>query len=69
MQLWRHGQEDIFPVTQFEKLWGDLTTLPEIRSDFLVVPRLRGQQPKDLAQLDSWLRDGSADHIDSRCHW
>ncbi|MDB4282455.1 UTP--glucose-1-phosphate uridylyltransferase, partial [Akkermansiaceae bacterium] len=33
---WGHGQEDIFPVTQFEKLWGDLTTLPGIRSDFLV---------------------------------
>ena len=69
MQLWRHGQEDIFPVTQFEKIRGDLTTLPEIQSHLLVVPRLRGQQPKDLAQLDSWLRDGSADHIDSRCHW
>ncbi|MEJ6636154.1 MAG: UTP--glucose-1-phosphate uridylyltransferase [Akkermansiaceae bacterium] len=66
---WGHGQEDIFPVTQFEKLWGDLTTLPGIRSDFLVVPRLRGQQLKDPAQLDSWLRDGSANHIDSLCQW
>ena len=66
---WGHGQEDIFPVTQFEKLWGDLTTLPEIRSDFLVVPRLRGQQLKDPAQLDSWLRDGSASHVEGLCEW
>lgn len=66
---WGHGQEDIFPVTQFEKLWSDLTTLPEIESKFLVVPRLRGQQLKDPAQLDSWLRDGSADFVDSLCEW
>ncbi|MGC6425984.1 MAG: UTP--glucose-1-phosphate uridylyltransferase [Akkermansiaceae bacterium] len=66
---WGHGQEDIFPVTQFEKLWSDLTTLPEIQSNFLVVPRLRGQQLKDPAQLDSWLRDGSADFVDSLCEW
>ena len=24
---WGHGQEDVFPVAQFEKLWGDLTSL------------------------------------------
>jgi len=28
---WGKGQEDIFPVTQFEKLWGDMTSLPELR--------------------------------------
>ena len=22
---WGHGQEDVFPVSQFEKLWGDMT--------------------------------------------
>ena len=66
---WGNGQEDVFPVLQFEKLWGDLTTLPEIESKFLVVPRSRGQQLKDPAQLDAWLRDGSADHIKSLCHW
>ena len=26
---WGKGQEDIYPVTQFEKLWGDMTALPE----------------------------------------
>ena len=66
---WGHGQEDIFPVTQFEKLWSDLTTLNDIESRFLVVPRSRGQQLKDPAQLDAWLRDGSADHIASLCEW
>jgi len=32
-----------------------------------VVPRVRGQQLKDPAQLDGWLRDGSADHVVSLC--
>jgi hypothetical protein len=66
---WGHGQEDIFPVTQFEKLWGDMTTLPEIDSRFLVVPRRRGQQLKDQAQLDGWLRDGSAAYLESLTAW
>ena len=66
---WGHGQEDIFPVTQFEKLWVDMTGLPQIESQFLVVPRLRGQQLKDQAQLDGWLRDGSAAYVESLCQW
>jgi hypothetical protein len=66
---WGHGQEDIFPVTQFEKLWVDMTALPEIESRFVVVPRLRGQQLKDQAQLDGWLRDGSAAYVEALCHW
>ena len=66
---WGHGQEDIFPVTQWEKLWGDLTALPEITNQFVVVPRLRGQQLKDQAQLDGWLRDSSAAHVESLCDW
>ena len=66
---WGHGQEDIFPVTQFEKLWGDMTALPEVDSRFIVVPRPRGQQLKDQAQLDGWLRDGSAAYVESLCEW
>ena len=66
---WGHGQEDIFPVTQFEKLWGDMSALPEINTQFLVVPRARGQQLKDQAQLDGWLRDGSAAYVESLCEW
>jgi hypothetical protein len=68
-QRWGHGQEDIFPVAQFEKLWSDLSALTEIDSRFVVVPRSRGQQMKDPAQLDGWLRDGSAAHVESLCDW
>ncbi|MEI7733317.1 MAG: UTP--glucose-1-phosphate uridylyltransferase [Verrucomicrobiota bacterium] len=66
---WGHGQEDIFPVCQFEKLWVDMTSVPEIQTRFVVVPRLRGQQLKDQAQLDGWLRDGSAAYVDALCEW
>jgi hypothetical protein len=66
---WGQGQEDIFPVSQFEKLWVDMTALPEIKSRFVVVPRLRGQQLKDQSQLDGWLRDGSAAHVEQLCEW
>ena len=66
---WGRGQEDVFPVAQFEKLWVDMTGLPECTSRFVVVPRLRGQQLKDQAQLDGWLRDGSAAHVESLCEW
>jgi hypothetical protein len=66
---WGKGQEDIFPVTQFERLWGDMTALPGLDCHFVVVPRLRGQQLKDAAQLDGWWRDGSAAHVESLCEW
>ena len=66
---WGHGQEDVFPVAQFEKLWGDMTALPEIATSYAVVPRARGQQLKDPAQLDGWLRDGSAAYLESLCEW
>jgi hypothetical protein len=66
---WGHGQEDVFPVAQFEKLWGDMTALVEIDSRFVVVSRLRGQQLKDIAQLDGWLRDGSAAFVESLGDW
>lgn len=66
---WGHGQEDIYPVAQFEKLWGDMTALPEAACQYFVVPRLRGQQLKDQAQLDGWLRDGSAAYVESLCAW
>jgi hypothetical protein len=66
---WGHGQEDVFPVAQWEKLWVDMTALPEVRSSFFAVPRQRGQQLKDQAQLDGWLRDGSAAYVNSLCDW
>jgi len=66
---WGKGQEDIFPVAQFEKLWGDMTALPELDCRFIAVPRMRGQQLKEPAQLDAWLRDGSAAYAESLCKW
>ncbi len=66
---WGHGQEDIYPVAQFEKLWGDMTGLSEMNCRYVRVPRMRGQQLKEQAQLDGWLRDGSADYVASLCEW
>jgi len=66
---WGHGQEDVFPVSQFERLWVDMTALSEIESSYVAVPRMRGQQLKDQAQLDGWLRDGSADYVANLCNW
>ena len=66
---WGKGQEDVFPVAQFEKLWGDMTALPELKCRFVAVPRARGQQLKEPAQLDGWLRDGSAAYVESLCEF
>ncbi len=66
---WGKGQEDIFPVAQFEKLWGDMTALPELDCRFVVVSRERGQQLKEPAQLDGWLRDGSAAYLEALGDW
>ena len=66
---WGHGQEDIFPVCQFEKLWVDMSNHPDLPTRYIAVPRCRGQQLKDQAQLDGWLRDGSAKHLESLCAW
>ncbi|MFN2103263.1 MAG: UTP--glucose-1-phosphate uridylyltransferase [Candidatus Promineifilaceae bacterium] len=66
---WGHGQEDIYPVTQFEKLWGDMTALSDFLCRYVKVPRLRGQQLKEVAQLDGWLRDGSAAYLSTICDW
>jgi hypothetical protein len=66
---WGKGQEDIFPVTQFEKIWGDMTALPELNCQYVLVSRLRGQQLKEVDQLDGWLRDGSAGYLNEICDW
>jgi hypothetical protein len=66
---WGKGQEDVYPTLQYEKLWGDMTALPELRCSYVVVPRERGQQLKEPAQMDGWLRDGSADYVQSLCEW
>jgi hypothetical protein len=66
---WGKGQEDVYPTLQYEKLWGDMTTLPELQCSYIVVPRDRGQQLKEPAQMDGWLRDGSAEYVQSLCEW
>jgi hypothetical protein len=66
---WGHGQEDVFPVAQWEKLWSDMSSLAGVETAFFIVPRKRGQQLKEQAQLDGWLRDGSAAYVESICDW
>lgn len=66
---WGQGQEDVFPVAQFEKLWSDMSGLPEVSTNFVVVPMRRGQQLKQPAQLDAWLRDGTAAYVESICEF
>ena len=48
---------------------GDMTGLAECSNAFAAVPRTRGQQLKDQAQLDGWARDGSAAGIGALCAW
>ncbi|MCX7846801.1 MAG: UTP--glucose-1-phosphate uridylyltransferase [bacterium] len=67
--LWGSGQEDVYPVAQFEKLWGDITWLEEFDCGFFVVERRRGQQLKEPAQLDRWVRDGSRDYVASKARF
>jgi hypothetical protein len=66
---WGKGQEDVFPVAQFEKLFVDMTALDEIECAYAVVARRRGQQLKEPAQLDGWLREGSKDYVAGLADW
>ena len=66
---WGKGQEDVFPVAQFEKLFVDMTGLPDVDCAFTVVRRARGQQLKEPGQLDGWVRDGSAAYVEALADW
>ena len=46
-----------------------MTGLAECANVFAAVPRARGQQLKDQAQLDGWARDGSAAAVEALCRW
>jgi galactokinase/mevalonate kinase-like predicted kinase len=61
--IWGNGQEDVYPVAQFEKLWGDMTSLNELAVHYVAVSRLRGQQLKEPSRLDMWCMDGSLDYL------
>ena len=64
---WGKAQEDVLLVAQFEKLWGDMSALELAKVGYFDVPRVRGQQLKDVAQLDSWVRDGSKAYVEGLC--
>ncbi|MEM9884975.1 MAG: UTP--glucose-1-phosphate uridylyltransferase [Bacteroidota bacterium] len=64
---WGHGQEDIYPLAQIEKLWSDMSALTDVGCHYLAVPRMRGQQLKDPAQLDAWVNDGSRYYVEDLC--
>lgn len=66
---WGDGHEDVFPTAQFEKLWSDMSTLEDVNCKYMVVPRCRGAQLKEQAQLDGWLRDGSSTYLESICEF
>jgi hypothetical protein len=54
---WGKGQEDVFPVAQFEKLWGDMTALAEWDCRFVLVPRVRGATIERTGTI-GWLAAG-----------
>lgn len=66
---WGQGQEDVYPVAQFEKLWSDMSALPDVSCGYLAVPRLRGQQLKAPDELDAWANDGSKEYVLGLCDW
>lgn len=61
--LWGNGQEDVYPVAQFEKLWGDITGMNGLSASYVAVSRYRGQQLKEPSDLDRWMNDGSFEHL------
>ena len=61
--IWGSGQEDMFPVAQFEKLWGDMTGLKDLKAGYISVSRYRGLQLKEPSLLDTWANDGSLEYV------
>jgi UDP-N-acetylglucosamine pyrophosphorylase/galactokinase/mevalonate kinase-like predicted kinase len=61
--IWGNGQEDVYPVAQFEKLWGDMTGLEDLNIGYASVSRYRGQQLKEPSRLNTWMMDGSFDYL------
>ena len=61
--IWGNGQEDVYPVAQFEKLWGDMSSMQDLSVHYIAVSRFRGQQLKEPSCLDMWCMDGSLDYL------
>jgi len=64
--IWGDGQEDIHPVAQFERLWGDMTSLKDLDVGYVSVSRYRAQQLKEPSQLYQWMMDGSLEYLMER---
>ncbi len=65
--VWGSGQEDVYPVAQFEKLWGDITGLKDLKVRYVAVSRYRGLQLKEHSLLDIWTNDGSFEYVKEKC--
>jgi hypothetical protein len=44
-----------------------MSALAGVQCGYIVVPRVRGQQLKDPAQLDAWVNDGSKEYVEGLC--
>ena len=64
--LWGSGQEDVYPVAQFEKAWGDMTSLKDMKVRYVAVSRFRGQQLKEPSQLHLYMTGGSFDYLKNK---
>ena len=64
-QSFRHRAIELGVVSRFSESCG----VDARHFAFIVVPRRRGQQLKEPAQLDGWLRDGSAAYVESLGVW
>lgn len=60
---WGKGRKTYIRSLSLKKLWGDMIAIPELQCSYIQVSRRRGQQLKDVSQLDGWSRDGSKDYI------
>ena len=56
-------------VTDADRFSREMTALADFECRFVAVSRMRGQQLKEPAQLDGWLRDGSAAYAEGLCDW
>ena len=56
---WGHGHEDVYPVSQFEKLWGDMSALDDVAAAFVVgSKRSQPSQRRSRRRSDTSPADG-----------
>ena len=54
---WGRGQEDVYPVSQFEKLWGDMTALPDVQCSVLR-RAAHARAAAETSRATGWLAPG-----------